>query len=345
MATGHLRDTDQLAAGLATWLATPGSPVRGELFSVSRPSSGYSNETLVVEVATPRRVEKLVVRLPTLEPSFPEYDLTMQAGVHEALSAAGLPVPVPVTVVDDPSWLGTAFLVMPFVEGHVLGEAPMFDRWLMGLDDDAQAQVHDRFVDALASVHRVDWSVAPVATVLRGRSGTLEDELAWWVGYVEWASDGSPLRPLVEGLEWCIAHRPAGGFGRSLLWGDPRLGNVIVGPDGTIRALVDWELASVGPPEMDLAWYLALGDVLASLVSRRVGGFPDRAATVARYEAALGRPTADMAWHEIFALCRSLAISNRQARIAAAAGEAYVSAPDETNPVVPVIAARIAAFG
>ena len=269
-----------------------------------------------------------MVRLPTIVPSYPDYDLHLQAAVHRVLADGGLRVPVPVTVVDDPTFVGSPFLVMPFVEGHVLGDAPPFDPWLRALSPTEQAAVHRRFIDSIAAVHRIDWRGSAVAAVARGHDATLADEVAWWRAYVDWSSDGQPLGPLVTALEWCAAQCPVNEPAPSLLWGDPRLGNVIVGPDGDLRALLDWELATIGPGEMDLAWYLVLDDALTTMVHRRVPGFPDRDATVDRYQEQLGRAVEDLAWHEVFALTRAFAVSDRHRRLAEAAGRARPGADD-----------------
>ena len=65
---------------------------------------------------------------------------------------------------------------------------------------------------------------------------------------------------------------------------------------------------------------------------------------IARYEAALGRAVVDLEWHEIFALIRSTAINDRQARLAATSGVPYPGVAGETNPVLPHLAEKIDAF-
>jgi aminoglycoside phosphotransferase (APT) family kinase protein len=109
-------------------------------------------------------------------------------------------------------------------------------------------------------------------------------------------------------------------------------------------AVLDWELASIGPPEMDLAWYLAL-DRLTAKFTGTVPGFLDRARAIDYYESHLGRAVVDLEWHEIFALVRSAAINDRQARIAAAAGVPYPGVAGDDNPVLRYITRRIDRYG
>ena len=52
--------------------------------------------------------------------------------------------------------------------------------------------MHEGFVDTLAAIHRFDWRAAGLGAVLRGGEGALAREVAWWVDYVDWASDGTP---------------------------------------------------------------------------------------------------------------------------------------------------------
>ena len=67
---------------------------------------------------------------------------------------------------------------------------------------------------------------------------------------------------------------------------------------------------------------------------RRVNGFPDRVETIALYESHLGRPVRDLGWHEVFALVRSIAINERQARLAAAADVSYPGMSGNDNPLL-----------
>lgn len=300
------RDLDTLRAGLERWL---GRAV-GE---IARPAPGWSCETLIVE-------DELVVRLPPMTDGiFPTYDLAQQAGVQEAVGAAGVPVALPVRYEPDPSFLGAPFLLMPFVSGSIPAEFTAGDAWLTGLADDGErAEVWQAFHDALSRVH-----AAPLAAVdhLDLRSG-LDAELAWWTDYVAWATDGAPPPALVDALDWCRAHQPAGEPPASLLWGDVRYGNVIFDPSTRQpRAVLDWDMVSIGPVEMDVAWFVALEGVQQELTGMTVPGFGGRAATAEAIEARLGRALVALDWFEVFALVRASAVSTRIALLFERAGQ------------------------
>jgi aminoglycoside phosphotransferase (APT) family kinase protein len=130
----------------------------------------------------------------------------------------------------------------------------------------------------------------------------------------------------------------------SLCWGDARLGNVLFLDDGSIGALLDWELASIGPPEMDLGWYLALDRLTTKVIGQKVPGFLERDEAISRYQHHLGRAVEHLDWHEIFALVRSVAINERQARLAAAAGVPYPGVAGKDNPMLDYITRRIDRF-
>jgi aminoglycoside phosphotransferase (APT) family kinase protein len=299
------RDLDSLRAGLERWL---GRAV-GE---IARPAPGWSCETLIVE-------DELVVRLPPSgDGIFPTYDLAQQAAVQEAVAGAGVPVAVPLRYEPDPSFLGAPFLTMPFVAGPIPGEFTAGDPWLLDLEDDsARADVWHAFHDAVGRVHAV-----PLASCTHlGLRAGLAAELDWWTDYITWATDGAAPPSLSDALDWCRTHEPVSEPRPSLLWGDVRYGNVIFDP-GTRqpRAVLDWDMVSVGPAEMDVAWLVALEGVQQDLTGMTVPGFGDRSATVAAIEARLGRALSDLGWYEIFALVRASAVSTRIALLFQRAG-------------------------
>lgn len=297
------RDIDKLRHGLSHWLGRA-------VGAIERPAPGWSCETLIVE-------GELVIRLPPMgEGIFPTYDLAQQAAAQDAVGAAGVPVASPARYEADPSFLGAPFIAMPCVTGPIPGEFTPADPWLLGLGDDAaRRRVWESFVDTMVTIHRA----APEGLGLR----TGQDaELDYWDSYVLWATDASPPPVLADALAWCRAHRPAIEPPGGVLWGDVRLGNVVFDAE-TCRpkAVLDWDMASVGPAEMDLAWFLALEAVQTDLTHMAVPGFGSRDEAVAVFEAGLGRGLMDLAWYEIFALVRASAISTRIALLFQRAGQ------------------------
>ncbi len=293
MGLSQERDLTELRAGLERWLERP-------VGRVVRPAPGYSCETLIVEDA-------VVVRLPPVgDGIFPTYDLAQQAAAQDAIGAAGIPVAAPLRYEADPSFLGAPFVSMPFVAGRTPNDFTPADEWLRDLpSDDARHEVWRSFVTAILGIHSA--STAGLAL----REG-LAAELAFWTDYVEWATDGTPPSALRDSLRWCVDHRPAAEPAGGLLWGDVRLGNVIFDDaTGAPNAVLDFDMVSIGPAEMDVAWFLALEQVQTDLTNMTVPGFGNRDDTIALVERRLGRTLTDLAWHEVFALVRASAISTR----------------------------------
>ncbi|MCU1430253.1 MAG: aminoglycoside phosphotransferase [Actinomycetia bacterium] len=347
MAAGVTRDDDALRRGVRDWVSCH-RPEHSDIVvdDLTRPAAGWSNETVIVSISwridAGRARERLVFRLPPPLASFPTYELHDQERVLAALAHSCVAVPRVIAVEDDATWLGAPFLVMSFVDGKPGGEIPALDPWLKAAPADRQRAVHEGFLAALASVHQVDWR----ATALDGslRVG-MRAELDYWTRYVHWAAaPDAPPHALIKALDWCASTAPDDTRTMSLLWGDARIGNVMYGPEGDVVGLLDWELATIGPAEMDLGWYLVLDELTTHFVRASVPGFLGREAAIEYYERALGRPVAHLAWHEVFALVRSIAISDRQARIAAASGTSYPGIAGDANPMLRHLDARIASF-
>ncbi|MFD0856369.1 phosphotransferase, partial [Actinomadura adrarensis] len=95
------------------------------------------------------------------------------------------------------------------------------------------------------------------------------------------------------------ANRPEEPDPPVMLWGDSRIGNIIF-RDGRPRAVLDWEMAVLGAPEEDLAWFMFIDKHHSQgMEVPRLAGFPSYEATVARYEELLGRPMRNLEYYEI----------------------------------------------
>jgi aminoglycoside phosphotransferase (APT) family kinase protein len=329
----------ELAAGLAEWLSDRRGLRHVTVSGRHRPSAGYSSETLIVDVTwssddLPHH-RSLVIRMaPTGAGTFPAYDLVPQWQAQEAVAAAGVPVADPEVEVD-PRWLGAPFMVMPKVEGHIVGALAHRDRWLLGLEEADRGRLYRNFIATLAAVHRADTDTAPDVP----RRDNLA-ELDFWHRYLDWSSNGSPVGALVDALAWCRRHRPASEPAGAVLWGDARFENTVFGDDLQPRAVLDWDMTSIGAPEHDLAWFTSLDLTTESLFGERLAGFPDRSATVALFEEHSGRPVGDLEWYETLAMVRSTAVMTRIGYLRRDAGEP-VLLPIEDNPILDLLASRL----
>ncbi len=341
MTTGHKED-GALAEGFTRWLAdrrgapdTTGSDIT--LSELRRPSGGYSSETLVVEAAwaSSGRRESFVIRMaPAQAGTFRHYDLAAQWQAQTAATAVGVPVADPV-LETDLRWLGAPFIVMPLVEGHIIGPLAHRDDWLRGRSESERDRLYRNFVTTLATVHR-----AGVSTVTGVPRRNNPAELAFWEDYLLWSSGGHPVASLVDGLAWCARHLPTEEPPPALLWGDVRFENMIFGDDLAPRAVLDWDMTSIGAPEHDLAWFTSLDITMHRLFGERLAGFPDREETVRVFETASGREVGHLEWYETLAMVRSAAIMTRLGYLRSHAG-LPVLLPIDDNPVLDLIEERI----
>lgn len=305
--TVHDRLTAWLARTKPSWNGLTVAPMDVVL------GSGFSAEIFFVDVEYTEdghhQHRTLVVRRQpqTFEVVF-ESDLKLQANMMAALDARGdLPVPAWVGMEDDATILGAPFLVMGRVEGQAATQRPNYnvEGWLTERSPAERMTHFTNALTALAKLHEVDWREG--FTFLnrpdRGAAG-LEQYLGYLVDWHAARGQGRKLPIVDTAMQWVLENRPDN-TDTCVLWGDPTPSNVMWRPDGSVAALIDWELAALGPRELDLAWWLYFDD----LFSRRFGvtrleGLPTRDETVAIYEKAAGRKVGNLDYYDVVVALR-----------------------------------------
>jgi aminoglycoside phosphotransferase (APT) family kinase protein len=169
-------------------------------------------------------------------------------------------------------------------------------------------------VEVLARIHSLDVDALGLGFVDRpeyGRTG-IDQQLGYYERHLAWFGDLPVAR---EALAWLRAEQPREPDPPRLLWGDARIGNVIY-RDFEPQAVLDWEMVTLGSPEVDLAWFLFFDRHHSEgAATARLSGFPGHADTVAAYERLLGRPVRDLAYYEVFAALRFALIMARLGRL------------------------------
>jgi len=211
--------------------------------------------------------------------------------VQSALWGSGVPVPRMLALCAEEGVIGSIFYVMAHVEGRNfadprLPEVPRADR----------AAVFDEMNRVLATLHGLDYAALGLADY--GRPGNyFERQLARWTEQYRAAATGP--QPDMETLMTELARRLPPDDGRTaLVHGDYRIDNMIFSGDGTAcRAVLDWELSTIGHPFADLAyvvmqWQMPPGPERRGLagVDRAAEGLPSDAEFVARYCERTGLP-------------------------------------------------------
>lgn len=290
------------AGELARELVRALTEVIGEpVGALRRLTGGASRETYAFEAGG----RALVLRLGTPGPSGLGVPVTTEADLMRAAAAAGVPTPEIVASgeSDADGVLGAGFVVMAHVEGETIPRRILRDESLAGTRDVLAAQCGR----ILAAVHRM---AAP---------GGLPraDPLEIWPELL--ATTGEPHPALELGLRWLARNRPEAGR-TTVVHGDFRNGNLIVGPDG-IRAVLDWELAHVGDPLEDLGWLCVKAWRFGS--PQPVGGFGSYEQLVTAYQEAGGGPVdlEALRWWEILGIVKWGVICVLQAQRHLSGGE------------------------
>lgn len=241
------------------------------------------------------------------------HDMGREWRFLRALEPTAVPVPRPLAFCADPAVTGAEFYVMEFVEGTVLADAAAGT----ALGPVACARAGEQVVDVLVALHALDPARTGLGDLVR-RTGYLQRQLRRWHTQLHASADRLPrltadLVLLDEVHDLLLAHLPPQRTG--IVHGDYRPGNAVFGADGTLRAVLDWELATTGDPMADLAW-LTSGwpDPGEDLVPTTSGpstapGFPRRDELVRRYADRAGRDVADLPYWTAFARWRAACIS------------------------------------
>jgi aminoglycoside phosphotransferase (APT) family kinase protein len=317
------RDLDAVQHQLNAWL-TPKYPGTSVAVSpLKKPSAGVSNETLLfdatVREAGRERTEHLVARLmPAGSPVFPEYDLGRQFRILQALRPTQVPVPEALWLETDQSVLGCPFYVMRAIAGEIPSEIPPYHAFghCLEITPAQRARMWWSGIETLARIHALDWKAMGLSYlgVPTAGSDPVDRQLAYYEHFLRWASEGQPQPVLDPALQWLKEHRYAPRR-VTLCWGDSRLPNMIF-RNQEVAGVLDWEMAFIGDPEADLAWWIYL-DWCHSIGYGipRLDGLPSEEETVTRYEQLSGCKVENLHYQKMFAAFRYGAITLRVVRL------------------------------
>lgn len=267
------RDMSALPAAISDWLSTV-MPDRGApevTVESGVDANGMSSETIILTVRWVAHGEpaeqKLVARVaPTDEdvPVFPSYRLDHQFEVIR-LVAEKTEVPVPHVRWLEPTGrvLGRPFFLMDYVEGVVPPDVMPYTfggNWFYDAPAEAQRHLQDATVDVIAKLHSIPDATGGFGFLLDGPAGqtALRRHFAWVRSWYDFAVPDIGRSPLLERtFAWLEANWPqdAAAAEPVLVWGDARIGNVLYA-DFRPVAVLDWEMATLGPRELDVGWLI-----------------------------------------------------------------------------------------
>lgn len=271
--------------------------------------SGFSAEIFFVDVAYTddrgRQEQSLVVRRqPTDFEVVLGSSLALQGKMMAGLDAwGGVPVPPWIGMELDPTVLGMPFLIMGKVDGRSATQRPNYnvEGWIVDMTPQQRFDAFKNAIQSFAQLSRLDWQKDGfdfLANPDWGNPGVDQ-----YVGHIkawyEGCANGRPMLYVDAALGYILQNKPAQAP-VNVLWGDATPSNVMFDDEGKVKALIDWELATLGPAELDLAWWLYFDD----LFSRRFGvqrleGLPTREESIAIWEAAVGRKAENLDYYDI----------------------------------------------
>ena len=295
----HALDVVRLDAWMAAHVPDYAGPLTLRQFK-----GGQSNPTY--ELTTPGRAYVLR-RKPPGALLASAHAVDREYRVISALHAQGYPVARPWALCVDDEVIGSMFYVMDKVEGRVL-----WDLKLPGLQPAERRAIYETQVETLAALHAFDPEAIGLGDY--GRPGNyFERQVGRWTKQYR-ASEIEPLAAMDRLIDFLPATLPAQGPTR-IVHGDFRLDNLILHPErAEVRAVLDWELSTLGDPMADFS-YLLIGWVIPATARNGLAGadiqalgIPTVEEMVERYAGLTGLRPENLDWLFAYNLFRLAAI-------------------------------------
>lgn len=287
-------DLDRLAAHLAVHRPDLSGPLSARLIA-----GGKSNLTYLLRAGD----REVVLRRPPLGHVLATaHDMAREHRVISALAPTGVPVPEALLLCADESVIGAPFYLMAKVDGEVYRRREQTD----ALTAAQRRDLAMAMMDTLATLHRVEPAEVGLADFGRPE-GYLARQVRRWAGQLD-RSRSRPLPGIDELRDALGASVPEGANAGRIVHGDYRLDNLLATVDPVaVRAVLDWEMATLGDPLADLGLLLTYWDVLgdsdhgeSNPVADGIGpraGFPTGAELIERYAGRSDVDVGPLHWH------------------------------------------------
>jgi aminoglycoside phosphotransferase (APT) family kinase protein len=315
------RDVTTLPAVMSKWLSTvlPAGATPEVTIESGVDSNGMSSETIILTARWQEdgqaKEQKLVARVaPTAEDVqvFPTYRLDHQFDVIRTVGEL-TDVPVPRVRWLEPTGdvLGTPFFLMDHVDGLVPPDVMPYtfgNNWFADAPAERQRELQDATVGVLATLHSIPNATKTFAYLSEVQQGdtALRGQLNWLRSWYDFAVPDIGRSPLLErSFAWLEDNWPAEVAAGEpvLLWGDSRVGNVLY-RDFQPVAVLDWEMVTLGPREIDVAWMIFAHMVFQELTGLAgMPGLPEvmRESDVrATYKRLTGVEVGDLQWFYVY---------------------------------------------
>jgi aminoglycoside phosphotransferase (APT) family kinase protein len=289
-------DSDRVSRWMSATVPGAEPPFRFELIA-----GGRSNLTYRVTDSAGR---SYALRRPPVSHVLPTaHDMKREHTVISALGSTGVPVPRTLGLCTDDTVNGAPFYVMSFVEGHILRD----ERAAAELSEASRSRAGDSLIDTLAQLHAVDVDAVGLGDFAR-RDGYIARQLKRWHGqFTQSTVDGEPGPAIIDRVHELLAASIPEQQGVSIVHGDYRLDNTVLDDQGTVQAILDWEICTLGDPLADLGLLLVYwaepgdGDqALLGVAPTTLPGFARRSDLMARYALVSGRDVSQIPYYRAF---------------------------------------------
>jgi len=310
MAKHELGDMNAIRATLESWLQNhlygAGNLVLGELAFPKE--SGESSVTLILQAEMNGVPQRYICRMEPLQSEvFDEHDLPMQYRLMQLASDNGVPVPPLLGLEEDTSLLGTVFYIMGFVDGEIPSDNPpySFGSWVTELSDEQRSTMWRNGIETLARIHRIDIDSHDASFIPASATGAspVQHEIDKFNLLLTDDITGRFPPSVMRAVDYVNGNAPQGGT-RRLCWGDSRVGNIIWKNLEPV-AVIDWEMASIGNPLLDVSWWYWIDYVNSvGLGVQRPGGLPSLEEIYSSWQALTGLSTGHSDYYDLFNLLR-----------------------------------------
>jgi len=227
------------------------------------------------------------------------HDMGREHRIISALKDTDVPVPPTAGLSADDSVNGAPFYVMDFVPGLIIRDVPTAEQ----LTVEARTRAGNELVDVMARIHAVEPDAVGLGDLGR-REDYIARQLKRWYG--QWEKSKSRDLATVDSVHDDLLARIPDQGPAAIVHGDYRLDNCLLNTDGTVAAVLDWEICTLGDPMADLGLLVVYwgedGSGVAALPGAPTSaeGFPAASELVERYARVSGRDTSDIDFYIAF---------------------------------------------
>ena len=314
--------------GAGTVMAEDSQVVK--IINLDVPKAGFSNETILATAQwrTPLgeiHEREIVLRIePTRHQLFLAPDALRQAAVMNVLQPY-IRVPEVLFAESRADILGAPCYVMQRVRGKVTSDVPSWHSrgWVTELSEVQRSELHDNALRELVKLHRVDTSDHAFDFLrTEGNVNDLQHYVYWLEQMYQWCA---PVRvhstDVIEMAMRFITDEIPDDPRSGLVWGDARMGNILFDDSRKVASMLDWEGATLGPCDIDVAWWALFDEFLCeSLGITRLSGIVPRREMYLRYCDLGGEISPAIGYFEVLAGLLFTLINSRLAHLLVESG-------------------------